>query len=215
MRPIVVTAGPLASAAATAVCASQTPAAAGALTINGSLATGGVAYLGTAQRLAFASASNDSGQTFTITGTNWAGNIISETLTGPNATTVYSILDYLTVTSIVISAAATGAITVGTGQVGGSPWVRLDEWSVGGITIQVSVSGTVNYTVYTTNDDPNSPTNPVTPASINWISGSALANGTTTASANISYPCSFVRCVLNSGSGAAIMTVIQSGSATY
>jgi hypothetical protein len=185
------------------------------LTINGTLAVNGVAYLGTAQRLALASASNDSATSFVVTGTNWAGNTISETIVGPNATTVYSVLDYLTVTSIVASAAATGPITVGTGQQGGSPWVRFDDWSAGAITLQVNVSGTVNYTVQTTLDDPNSPTNPVTPANITWIAGSSLTAGTTAAQGTIASAPLFVRIVLNSGSGSCTLTVVQSGNVPY
>jgi VCBS repeat-containing protein len=215
MRPIVVTVGPLAAASGNSIAQSQTPGAAGALTLNGSTVSGGVAYLGAAQRVLVTSAGNDSAHTFTITGTNASNDTISEVLTGPNAATVTSVLDYLTVKSIVISAAAAGAITVGTGQTGASPWVRLDDWNAGQITLQCNVTGTVNYTAQTTNDDPNSPTNPVTPANMTWIPGSFLTAQTTSASALIPSATAYVRVLLNSGSGSVAMTVVQAGSATY
>jgi hypothetical protein len=49
------------------VCASQTPAGAGALVLNGTLVSGGVAYLGQNSRIYIASGSNISNRTFTIT----------------------------------------------------------------------------------------------------------------------------------------------------
>ena len=51
MQPMIVTVGPLASAVANNICTSQTPTA--ALTLNGSLVTGGVAYLDTPRRILF------------------------------------------------------------------------------------------------------------------------------------------------------------------
>ena len=48
-------------------------------------------------------------------------------------------------------------VTVGPNAAGStsSQWVRFDEWAPGStVTVQVDVSGTVNYTVQTTLDDP-------------------------------------------------------------
>lgn len=215
MRPVVVTAGPFVAASGNSICLSQTPGAAGALTLNGALASGGVATLAAAQRVLITSAGNDSGHTFTITGTNASKDVISETITGPNTGTVTSVLDYLTVTSITISAAATGAITVGGGQIGSSPWVRLDDWDAGAIILQVSVSGTINCTAQTSSDDPNSPWNPVLPANMTWLSVSGLTAITASTQGAITSAPLWVRLLLNSGSGSATLTVVQSGAATY
>ena len=120
----------LATADADGICQSQTPGAAGNLTINGALATAGVAALATAganigRQVLFTSVSDESGKTITLTGTDTSGNTISETITGPN-TTATSLLFYVTVTQVAVSAAFTGAVTVGTNGVGASGWVPID-----------------------------------------------------------------------------------------
>lgn len=149
-RPITVTVGGLASASATklglsqkaaiagtnyfvlngasgsfvanSVCASQTPGGAGALVLNGTLASSvqtgtAVAYLPAASRLYITGGSNESTKTFTVVGyvfTAGGGPVaVKEVITGPNASTVSSINQYLQVISITVSAATTGAITVG------------------------------------------------------------------------------------------------------
>jgi hypothetical protein len=95
------------------VCASQTPASAGNLTINGAQASGGVASFTAARQITIASSSNISNRTFTITGTDAAGNVQVETITGPNNTTVTTARYFRTVTQIAISGSAAGALTVG------------------------------------------------------------------------------------------------------
>ena len=72
MQPIVKIVGPLAAADADGICASQTPLAAGALTINGALATGGVATIAVPARITITSAGNDSTNTFVVVGTDHA-----------------------------------------------------------------------------------------------------------------------------------------------
>ena len=67
---------------------------------------------------------DETSKTFTIKGTDWAGSPISEVIAGVNNSTVASVLSYATVTSIVVSAALAGAVTVGTNGVASSPWVR-------------------------------------------------------------------------------------------
>lgn len=50
-----------------------------------------------------------------------------------------------------------------------SPWVMFDPWAQGSISKQCVVQGAATYTVQITNDDPNSPTNPVPPAQVTWF----------------------------------------------
>lgn len=206
----------LATADADGICTAQKPAAGGvqSLTINGALAVSGVAYLGSQRRVLITSDGNDSGNTFTVTGTNWAGDIISETITGPNATTTYSDLDYLTVTSVTISGNAVGNITVGTNGIGGSPWVRFDDFAPSNISIQCNVSGTVNYTVQSTLDDPNDPFNPVSPADMVWISSSDLAVVAANSSqqSNFLFTPKYARVLINSGTGTLTATFLQSSN---
>ena len=120
-RPIVVTVGPLASASATkiglsqkaaiagtnqlvlngaagafaanSVCASQTPGGAGALTLNGTLASSvqtgvAVAYLPPASRIYITGGSDESGKTFAVVGYRFAAGggpyAVTETITGPS-----------------------------------------------------------------------------------------------------------------------------------
>lgn len=213
MRPVVVTVGPLSAASANAICLSQTPAA-GALTINGALATGGVATLDAPRRVLITAVGNESAKTFVITGTDLTGQVIRESITGPNATTAQSILDYKTVTSITISATAAAALTVGTSSVASSAWVRFDEWAPSSISIQCSVSGTVNYTVQQTLDDPNSPTSPVALASVTWLPSpdSNLIAATASVQSNYAFMPTYARIVLNSGTGSVTGNFIQNGN---
>lgn len=213
MNRIVTTAGPLAAAAANNIALSQTPSA-GALTLNGTLVTGGVAVLDNPRRVLFTFAANETGHNFVVTGTNVSGDVISETVAGTTAGTVATVLSYKTVTSITISANATGALTVGTNGVGESAWVRMDMWALPTIGVQCTVSGTVNYTVQQTWDDPNSPVSLVTPANMTWANcpDLALVAVAVTAQSYYSSIPAFIRVVINSGTGTVTMTLGQAGN---
>lgn len=214
MQPIKVSVGPLAAASANAICLSQTPAGAGALTLDGASISGGVAVLDVARRVLITAAGNESAKTFTITGTSYNDRVQSETVTGPNATTAQSVLDYKTVTSVTISGAAAGAITVGTSGVASSRWVNLDSWSFPQVAIQCSASGTVNFTVQQTLDDPTSPTNPVAITAVNWVNhpDTNLVGATGTVQGNYGYAPVWMRVTLNSGTGSVAMTVNQAAN---
>lgn len=217
MRSVVAVVGPLASASANNICLTQSPTAAAGFTLNGSLVTAGVAILDTARRVLFTFAADETGHTITLRGTDRAGQTQSETIAGTTAGTVYSVLDYKTVTSISISANSTGAITVGTNGVASSAWVRMDEYADPSIGLACVVSGTVNYTVQQTFDDPNSATNPVAAASVTWQSSgdSAVVGATGTKQSSFSYVPTYIRVLLNSGSGSVTMTATQSGVVPY
>ena len=210
MRPITVTVGPLVAASANAICLSQTPSA-GALTLNGASASGGVATLDTARRVLITCTGNESAKTFTISGTSWSGSTQSEILAGTNASTSQSVLDYKTVTSITISATAANALTVGTNAVASSPWVALDSWAMPMTAIQCTVSGTANYTVQQTLDDPNSLISPVAPALVTWVNhpDANLVGASTTVQGNYGYAPVFVKVTLNSGTGVVTATISQ------
>ena len=284
MQPITVTAGPLTTASATAICLAQTPAAAGNLLLNGATATYGfagtaaisgnvltvsavtsgvlspgmavsgaaitsgttvigfgtgtggigtyilnvaqtfssgtiygdaVATLDNPRRVLITAAANESAKTFTITGIGANGNIVSEVITGPNATTAQSVLDYKTVTSITISAASAGAITgIGTSGVGGSRWVSFDAFAPSMISIQCNATGTIDYTLQTTLNDPNDPITPVTPVNAAWVNSSdtAVVNATATKQSNFMFAPVYARILINSGAGSVAATFLQSSS---
>lgn len=206
----------LAAADSDGICQSQQPNAGGvqSLLINGALASGGVANLGSQRRVLITSSGNDSIRTFVVTGTNWAGDIISESITGPNASSVYTDLDFKTVTKVTISGNAVGNITVGTNGIGGSPWVRFDDFAPSNISIQCNVSGTVNYTVQSTLDDPNDPFVPVAPADITWINSSDLAvvSANSSQQSNFLFTPKYAKVLINSGTGTMTATFLQSSN---
>jgi len=216
MRPITVTVGPVGTTSANNIATSQTPAGAGALTLNGSLVTNGVAYLPTPQRVLITT--SDTTHSFTITGTTPTGSVLTEVLTNAGSS-VYSTLDYSTVTSIVISGAATGAVTVGTNGIAATPWVHLDAWANPTVSLQCTVTGTVNYTVQSTLQDPNGhgQATPILPSALTWVntSDTAAVNATTTVQTSFAYLPVYVRVLLNSGSGSVTTNIVQTGAVPY
>lgn len=206
MRPVVVTVGPLAAASANGIATSQSVAAGSSVVISNPA-------LDQPRRVLITSVGNDSGITFQVVGLNWSGAKISEFATGANAGAASTVLDYATVASITPSGATASTVTVGTTGVAGSPWVRLDNWTIPQTAVQLTVTGTVNYTLQQTLDDPNSPTNPVAPPAVTWYNSADPAAVGATASAQTNYayvPC-FARVLLNSGSGSVTATFTQAG----
>ena len=221
MTPQTVTVGPLAAASANNICLSQSAAGAQALTLNGSTVASGVATLDAARRVLITSAADDSDITFRVTGTNAFGNAIRETITGGNATTVYTISDFKTITEVYASAATSGNVTVGTNGVASSPWkfsnIHIAPFS---ISLGVVVTGTVNYTIEYTYDNPNNNANTIGGALGNYPSTPAvyshatLVNDTASADGFISAPIRAWRLTVNSGatgSSSVTATGIQAG----
>lgn len=91
--------------------------------------------------------------------------------------------------------------------------VRLDEWSTGGVGVQINVTGTVNYTLQQSMDDPNSPTNPVAVGSMTWINcaDSSVVGASAAKQTNYQFVPIFCRVALNSGTGSISATFVQSG----
>src|SRR6185312_14498003 len=177
----------------------------------------GLATLDTARRVLFTSSGTDTGLTISISGTDWAGVPISETLIGGSSgTPVYTVLDYLTVTHVSVSGATAGTISVGTNGVASSQWINLDTFAMGTVNIQAVASGTVNYTVETTNDDPASYGNPIARSVVTWDAASGgLINQTLSASYGFPQTPLYMRVLLNSNTnpGYVRMTAVQHLSA--
>ena len=92
--------------------------------------------------------------------------------------------------------------------------VRFDDFAPSNISIQCTVTGTVNYTVQSSLDDPNDPFNPVAVGSMTWVdtSDTAVVAATTTQQSNFLFAPKFVRIKLNSGSGSVVATFLQSSN---
>ena len=217
MRPVTVTVGPLATASANNICLTQTPTAAAGFTINGALASGGVATLDTARRVLITPTGNESANTFTIVGTNASNMPQTEVISGLNATAFYTNLDFKTVTSIALANNAAAAITVGTNNVASSSWVRFDDYSLSQTAIQATVSGTVTYSIQQTLQDPSSPTNPVNPYSVAWLNTNDTAgvNASTTIQSSYQYSPAYAKVTITAGTGSVSTVFTQFGVAPY
>lgn len=111
---------------------------------------------GLAHPVTIASTSDLRAITFTLTGTDAEGHTITETITGPNNTTVTSTKYYATLTSVT-SSATLGAATadVGWTAVGVTPAFICDRYPHGGASLQVNLGGTTcNFTPQQMVQDP-------------------------------------------------------------
>lgn len=177
---------------------------------------GAVATLDVMRQVLLTFAANETGNNFTLVGTDWAGDPITEVIAGTTAGTVTSTLYYKTITQVTCSANCAGNVSVGTNGVGCSPWARLDEWANAQVGLQCTVTGTANYTVQQTWQDPNDPVN-VAVNAMAWVnsSDSAVVGASATKQSNYAYPPTWVRVLLNSGSGSVSTVISQAGVAPY
>lgn len=116
-----------AALSATAVCAAQAVAGASNATINGATASGGVATFDCARIIsAKSSDTGDTTQTVTVTGTDYWGQAQTQTITLNGTTTVNGTKAFKTITAVAVSAALTGNLSVGNGDVFGLPYKVTD-----------------------------------------------------------------------------------------
>ena len=98
-----------------------------------------------------------------------------------------------------------------------SSLVRMDTWAAAQSVVQVNVTGTATFTVETSMDDPNSPTNPIAQGSMTWVNATDAAIVAQSANASgvlVATPV-FVRLKQTAGNGSCSMTIAQFGNATY
>jgi hypothetical protein len=105
-----------------------------------------VGQYGTGYKVSITSDGADANKTFTVTGvkvgaTGYDG-VVTETVTGPSATVVYSTNYYTRVNSISISAASTGGIKIGYGGDLAFPRTRIKQV----IYVASSVAGSITFT---------------------------------------------------------------------
>ena len=155
------------------------------------------------------SATNHSGKTFTITGTDANDRAQTEGIAGPNgAVTVTSTKYYKTVTSVTVSA-TTGADTFNIGWSDDvvTPMYPVN-WRQGppfSISVGVDISGTINYDVQHRFDDVwNSTT--VGQGDAGWFDHSSLANKAVDGDGNYAYPVTALRVLINSLTAGATFT---------
>lgn len=211
MLPRIVTVGPLAGASANYYVVSATPVSGTPLTL---------AHTTTPdqpRRLSVAYGSEGSARTLVVIGTMQVnGPLVTETISIPSGgggSPVQSVLDYYSILSITPAGGGfTAAITIGTNGVASSSWIRLDNFGFPQTALQVDVTGTVNYSVSQTLEDPNDPTFNLSPAQITWVDHSVLAAQTATAQNNYAYVPMYTRITLNSGTGSVRYTVVQATS---
>jgi|32_taG_2_1085360.scaffolds.fasta_scaffold125249_2 hypothetical protein len=99
-----------------------------------------------------------------------------------------------------------------------SSWVRFDSWALPNVSVQINKSGTVNYTLETTMDDPNSPTDAVAVNDVTWFNSTDANVVGATAAKQTSFTSlipTFARIKLNSGSGSVTATFVQAGNVTF
>ncbi len=92
-----------------------------------------------------------------------------------------------------------------------SQLVRFDDWAPGQVAIQVNVSGSANWTLQGSLDDPNDPSNPVALASMTWISSSDTnaVGATGNVQTNYQFAPRYARILKNTGTGTVTATFIQ------
>ena len=132
------------------ISAASTPTGAGSLTLGGALATDGIAVLSGQRKILIYSDADESGDTFTVTGTNGNGVAVTENITGPNTTTVYSTYEYKKITSVTTDGAGTGNIEVG--QVGDPVGIELDDKTIQWTNIGAALSTTLTLITTLTDD---------------------------------------------------------------
>lgn len=95
--------------------------------------------------------------------------------------------------------------------------VRMDSWANAQSIIQVNVTGTATYTVETSMDDPNDPTNPVAENSMVWINcaDAAVVAKSANAQGVLVVTPTFVRIKQTAGNGSTTMTIAQFSNAPY
>lgn len=157
------------------------------LTLNGAYvqtigAPGARATLSGFQRVVtLSSAGDNSAVNVTIAGTTWSSAAVSQTISGPNAGTVSTTTQFMTVSSIVGDGAMT-SIIASFGGVGQSrPFIVNRYNTPAEIAMQVTVGGTIAFNVRSTLDDVQT-INPPT-----WVNHPTMS-GTATRQDNYTFP---------------------------
>lgn len=193
------------AAAVNTISASASPGA-GAITIGGTMATGGVATLGAAQLITLVSGGNDTGITFTVTGTDSDGRAQTETIAGASTATKTLTKYFKTVSSVTHTGSVAGTLSIGNTIDSVSNTIRPDL-STSPIAIGIGVtlvSGTATYKVQHSYQD-GSTSHPLL-----WFDNSAGAKSASS-EATYSAPVACIRILLSASASANISAAVVQG----
>ena len=206
MRPIQIVTTSFPSADANYLATSQTPLAAGFLTLAAS-------SIVPPRFVTITSVGNDSGRTFTIVGIGPNNETQTENVTGANAGAATSTKTFAFVESIYVDDATADAVEAGVTQSGYSQWIPLDIYTPNQVTtISASVSGTVNYSIEYTNEDPFDH-GFVHQAVAHPAAAGAFTNASTDQTHFTTTLMRAVRYKINSGDGSIRLTITQQSTA--
>jgi len=175
---------------------------------SGTIYSSQVATLDNPRRLQILSTATETGRVFTVVGTDWGGNVVSETISGVTTSAVSSKYSYKTVTSVSISTASAGNISIGTNATADSAPIQLDVWADSSTFCQIDPTGTITTTIQCSGDDPNNALYGYTGyqaplyQDMNWASVpvASLVGATTQIGANVAGTPTYIRAqVTNAG----------------
>jgi len=207
MRPITFTYSQ-AAADVDSIVSVQELNASGAITLDGSAVVSGVADFISSP--AYVTIFNEESATvdFVVVGTRPGGTTAqTETISFTASGTVTGTIAFATVTGVSASAPTSATISIGNADIGYTDWIPLDIYTPNQVTnISAKVSGTVNYSVEYTNEDPFDRAivhlaEPHPAASLTAASGDETHFTTTLMRA--------VRLKVNSGDGSVRFTIVQ------
>ena len=208
----------IAAADPNGVAEAQTPADGDPIVLDGVLVTDGVATFIYPTQVTLTSGDDLSTVTFTVYGlvlnADGTKTANSEAVTGPNDTTVTTTLTFVNVSLITVATLTvftTEAVEVGGAAVGigDGPWWPLDIYvpnQVTTISCNLLASGSANYTVQYTNEDPFNTS--ITQLAVAHPAG-ALAGASTSQTASTTTLMRAVRVNVASGAGQLRATVVQ------
>lgn len=184
----------------------QTQAGPGLVNLNGYYGNqpGGIALISDvlSRSISITSANNLAAVNFTIVG-SFLGQPLTEVLAGPNNNDVFSVHLYDQINSITASAAAAN-FSVGIGQVGyAKPYTYDFHANNSNFSVQVGVTGAVNYTFSVSLVDT------FTVDNFNPIAGMIAA--VTAQFGSINFPIKYCTFRNNAGTGSLVITYLQQG----
>ncbi len=136
------------------------------------------------------------------------GQVVSQEITGPNTSTVYTTQLFDKVTSVKVIGDDATNLSIGTGTTGRTKWVIYNyHATVANLSIEAIVSGTINYSFKTTLDDIETNSSPTTFTPI-----TALTAATTSQLANYTATTRYYNITVNTATnGALTITFLQQG----
>lgn len=155
MRPISFTYSQ-AAADADSVAAPQLLNASGSISLNGSATISGTADFVSSPAYVTVFSEASATVDFIVTGTKAGGTTLQvETLSITASGTVTGSIAFATVTGVTASAPTSATISIGNADIGNTDWIPLDIYVPNQVTtISAKTSGTVDYSVEYTNEDP-------------------------------------------------------------